>query len=140
MRARRIGYRPDELVFNNRISYEQITHPEDREGVRRTILDCLSRDQGYDAEYRIIRADGETRWVIERGVGVTDAAGRLVAVEGYIQDMTERIAASQGLKEAVRRYRSLFEHAVEGIFQTTPDGHYLDANPAPGTHLWLRRP
>lgn len=128
--TRLTGYRPDELVFNNRISYEQITHPDDREGVRRTILDCLVRDQRYDAEYRIIRADGETRWVIERGVGVMGAAGRLVAVEGYIQDMTERIAASQALKEAVRRYRSLFEHAVEGIFQTTPDGHYLDANPA----------
>ena len=27
-------------------------------------------------------------------------------------------------------YRSIVEHAIEGIFQTTPDGHYLLANPA----------
>ena len=27
-------------------------------------------------------------------------------------------------------YRAFFEHAIEGIFRTTPDGHYLDANPA----------
>jgi len=29
-----------------------------------------------------------------------------------------------------QRYRGIFEHAIEGIFQTTPDGHYLGANPA----------
>lgn len=128
--TRLTGYRPDELLFNKCISYEQITHPQDRAVVRQAILESLERDQRYDAEYRIIRADGKTRWVVERGVGVRDADGRLIAVEGFIQDMTERIAANQALREAVRRYRSLFEHAVEGIFQTTPDGHYLDANPA----------
>ncbi|NEP62715.1 MAG: CHASE2 domain-containing protein [Symploca sp. SIO2G7] len=33
-------------------------------------------------------------------------------------------------REAEQKYRSIFENALEGIFQTTPDGHYLNANPA----------
>ncbi len=37
---------------------------------------------------------------------------------------------SRGLREAERRYHSLFENAIEGIFRTSPEGQYLDANPA----------
>ena len=36
----------------------------------------------------------------------------------------------RGTAPAEAKYRSIFENAVEGIFQTTPDGHYLSANPA----------
>ncbi|NJO40752.1 MAG: response regulator [Cyanobacteria bacterium CRU_2_1] len=34
------------------------------------------------------------------------------------------------LRQAEAKYRSIFEHAIEGIFQMSPDGRYLDANPA----------
>jgi PAS domain S-box-containing protein len=42
----------------------------------------------------------------------------------------ERKRVEIALKEAETKYRSIFENAVEGIFQTTPDGRYLSANPA----------
>ncbi len=45
-------------------------------------------------------------------------------------DITERDQAETALREAEAKYRNIFEHAVEGIFQTTPEGHYLSANPA----------
>src|SRR5580692_13095431 len=38
--------------------------------------------------------------------------------------------AIEALRRAEQKYRSIFENATEGIFQTTPDGHYLSANPA----------
>lgn len=124
------GYRADELLFNNRVSYEEITHPEDRQQVRKVITDALQTRQRFDIEYRVCRADGESVWVWERGAGVFDAEGRLVAVEGIIQDISDRQRAYQALGEAERRYRSLFDNALEGIFRTTPEGSYLDANPA----------
>jgi diguanylate cyclase (GGDEF)-like protein/PAS domain S-box-containing protein len=124
------GFRPGELVFNNRVSYEQITLPEDREHVSRTIHAALEANETFDVEYRIRRADGRIRWVLERGVGLCNAHGRLAWIEGFIQDTSERMAANEMLREAVRRYRSLFEHATEGIFQTTTEGCYLNANPA----------
>ncbi|MBS0329606.1 MAG: EAL domain-containing protein [Proteobacteria bacterium] len=124
------GYRPDELVFNNRVSYDQMTLPEDREHVSRTIRAALAANEAFDVEYRIRRADGKVRWVLERGVGLVDPHGHLAWIEGFIQDISERMAANEALHEAVRRYRSIFEHATEGIFQTTPEGRYLNANPA----------
>jgi len=124
------GYRPDELVFNNRVSYDQMTLPEDRERVSRTIHRALENNESFDVEYRIERADGRVCWVLERGVGIRDANGRLAWIEGFIQDISERMVVNEMLREAVRRYSSIFEHATEGIFQTTPEGRYLNTNPA----------
>src|SRR5260370_13628350 len=42
----------------------------------------------------------------------------------------ERQRAEMALLEAEEKYRGIFEHIVEGIFQTSPDGHYMSANPA----------
>ena len=56
----------------------------------------------------------------EHGIGVRDASGRVVAIEGIVEDITARVESEQALREAERRYRSLFDNAIEGIFRTTP--------------------
>jgi diguanylate cyclase (GGDEF)-like protein/PAS domain S-box-containing protein len=124
------GYRPDELVFNTRVSYDGITLPEDRAHVSQAIHHALENNETFDVEYRIRRADGSVCWVLERGVGLRNAHGQLAWIEGFIQDISERMAANEAMLEAMRRYSSIFEHATEGIFQTTPQGRYLNANPA----------
>ncbi|MBI5686564.1 MAG: PAS domain S-box protein [Verrucomicrobia bacterium] len=53
--------------------------------------------------------------------------GYFVAVFDVI---TARKEAEKALREAERKYRGIFENAVEGIFQSTPDGKILSANPA----------
>lgn len=45
-------------------------------------------------------------------------------------DISDRRRAEEALKQAEANYRSIFENAIEGIFQTTPDGRYISANPA----------
>ncbi|GAU09215.1 sensor domain-containing protein [Desulfoplanes formicivorans] len=50
-------------------------------------------------------------------------AGRLIARMAVYWDITP-------LRTAERKYRDIFTHSVEGIFQTTPQGRYLEANPA----------
>ena len=128
--SRITGYEPRDLMFNGRVSYESLTHPEDQLWVREAIREALKQRVPFDLEYRITHADGGIRWVWERGTGVPDAEGRVVAVEGLIQDITERRDTVQALRDAERRYRGLFDNAIEGIFRTTGEGHYLDANPA----------
>lgn len=43
---------------------------------------------------------------------------------------TRHKQTEEALREAEARYRGIFENAVEGIFQTTPDGYFLAINPA----------
>ncbi len=63
-------------------------------------------------------------------LGLYAPDGRVIAMEGIIQDISSRESTYRALRNAERRYRSLFDNAIEGIFRTSPDGRYLDANPA----------
>lgn len=59
--------------------------------------------------------------------GEAKALNILVNIAGTALDNAE---LHQNVKQAEEKYRSIFENAVEGIFQTTPDGRFLSANPA----------
>ena len=112
------------------VHFGELVHPEDRGAVRNAIYRALQHNRRYSIEYRIVRADGVERWVWEHGTGIPDSRGVCIALEGFVQDITSRHAAEQALHEAERRYRSIVENAVEGIFQSTPDKGYLAVNPA----------
>ncbi len=55
---------------------------------------------------------------------------RQIGTIGMYEDITERKSAERAQKVAEERLRTLFENAIEGIFQTTAEGRYLSANPA----------
>jgi diguanylate cyclase (GGDEF)-like protein/PAS domain S-box-containing protein len=124
------GYDPEDLLLNRAVSYEQITHPEDRLRVRNSVSAALALGRRFDVEYRIIHRNGAERWVWERGIGLYAVDGTVLGVEGIVQDISTRESTYRALRNAERRYRSLFDNAIEGIFRTSPDGRYLDANPA----------
>lgn len=124
------GYRPEELVGNDSLRYNDLIHPDDRDRAFAEIASTLQQQSFYVVEYRLIAKSGEERWVWEKGHGVYDDHGTLLALEGFISDITERKLAEETIAQAEVKYRSIFENAIEGIFQTTPDGHYLSANPA----------
>ena len=124
------GYRPEELLHNSHLSYKELEHPEDRARVREEITAALLENRRFFVEYRIQCRDGEIKWVWERGVGIHDEAGNVITLEGFVEDVTERKLSTQALQQAERSFRSIFENATEGIFQTSPDGRYLNVNPA----------
>lgn len=124
------GYAPEDLLYGHRITFEEITFEEDRQRVRDRIDIAVSTGERYDVEYRITHGDGRVRWVWERGSPIYNERGQIEALEGFIQDITMRKESEQALRDAEERYHSIFNHAIEGIYQTTPDGKYLNFNPA----------
>ncbi|MCX8031474.1 MAG: PAS domain S-box protein [Thermodesulfovibrionales bacterium] len=57
-------------------------------------------------------------------------AGKEDLIFATMIDISERKKIENALKEAEEKYRKIFENSVEGIFQTTPDGRFITANPA----------
>jgi PAS domain S-box-containing protein len=76
-------------------------HEEDRERMRGAFA-RVAKDGGFEEEYRIVRPDGEVRWIHDRAFPVRDAAGRLERVVGIAEDVTAH-------REAETRRRDLEE-------------------------------
>jgi PAS domain S-box-containing protein len=80
--------------------YLQGVHPEDRALIARSIKHCITHGTEYAEEYRLLRADGELRWVFARGRCYKDHHGRPVRFLGAALDLTERKHTEQALRQS----------------------------------------
>ena len=124
------GYSAHEFIDNQVRTYGSIIHPEDNQLVGETVAEALAKKEPYIIEYRIIHQDRRIRWVFEKGIGVFDQQDNLLYLEGAIFDVSDRKQAQEDLRIAEENYRSIFENALEGIFQSTSEGQFISVNPA----------
>ncbi len=83
------GYLPNEFIGSKIRSFKSIIDPEDVNRVWEMIHTSLNTGYLYTIEYRIITSSGSKKWVWERGRGYYEG-DELVALEGFISDITER--------------------------------------------------
>jgi PAS domain S-box-containing protein len=95
------GYPAANFIASKKRTLWSIMHPDDRERIEDGLKRANEDGEPFGFEYRIVRADGEVRWVLDRGQLVSGAGGRLWC-DGAIFDVTERRAA-----EEVARHREI---------------------------------
>ena len=100
------GLTPAALLADPGLFMEAV-HPDDRARVRGA-LDAPSRD-GSEIEYRIVRPDGEIRWIRDRGFPLWDASGALVRVLGVAEDVTARKEAEETVRANERQAQKMAE-------------------------------
>ena len=83
------GYPASDFVGNRCRSFGSVIHPEDRPEVDRRVRAAVEAGEAYSLEYRLVRPDGELRWVLERGLRAVDPEGT-EWLDGVIFDVTER--------------------------------------------------
>ena len=105
-------------------------HASDRIPAREIFAAANRRRERFHLTYRLRRWDGEYRWVIDTGHPRFDDDGRFMGYIGSVIDITEWQRAEERLRANEAKYRAIFENAVEGLFQTTPEGAFLNLNPA----------
>src|ERR1700732_3322375 len=79
----------------NPASVQALLHPEDVDELRKAIVQFSKGARSYEAEFRIIRPDGEIRWCVGTAAATIDKAGRVVRVSGVTVDITERKRAEE---------------------------------------------
>lgn len=98
-------------------------YPEDKPRVQQAFAKLQSDAPTTDIEYRIVRPDGETRWIRARGFQVRNSKGQLVRLAGIISDITERrILETQMLQtqklETVGRLAGGIAHEFNNILSS----------------------
>lgn len=92
--------------------YERVVHPDDRAELRRLNDEFNADDKSsYTHEYRIMRPDGEMRFVRESAEKLRDEHGRVNQIIGTIQDVTDQRLAGLALRESEAKLRRGFRMA-----------------------------
>ena len=115
------------------LTYErlkQAIHPEDRQYYDEHTAGWLKNTGGDPFEYRIIRPDGETRYIIGHGEVTCDESGEPVSLSGFLQDITARKLREQALRESEQRFRRLVEQSPVSIQIHGIDGKLVQSNAA----------
>jgi len=120
-----LRYREEEL--QNR-SLTELVHPEDIDNDSHLLEKMLNgKYDSYRVRKRYICKNGAIIWTNQSCSIVRDTNPFIISM---IEDITERKFAEEARLEAEKKYRDIFENAVEGIFQCTPAGQFLSVNPA----------
>lgn len=91
-------------------------HPEDREPLRHLAAEAAEKGRPYDAEFRILRPNGELRWCVVGAAPTVDASGRAARISGVTYDITERKSTETALRESEERLRIAQETSGIGIW------------------------
>lgn len=105
------GYRPESLIDNKELSYNEVISPEYRKGLWERWSISFDERLPFKCEYEITTADGKRKWVLEMGQGVFDQDGNVVALEGIILDISDR-------KQMENQLRYYNEHdSLTGLYR-----------------------
>ncbi len=124
--ARMLGYEENEMI-GKPVFY--FMFDSDLDDHRKKMMNRIEgQNEQYERRFR--RSDGSTLWTIVTATALIDRHGSFNGSFAMLTDITDRKKAENALRESEERYRNIFENAMEGIYQTTPDGRYLSVNPA----------
>ncbi len=89
--------RPVQSFHERPLDWLEAVHPEDRSRIHAAHVDKQQRGH-LNVEYRIVRSDGQVRWIWDRGFPVRDESGHVYRIAGLAEDITDRKLAEDQLR------------------------------------------
>lgn len=127
---------PVSRLYENPDIWMTSIHPDDRDRVAANLPSLIETGQ-INHEYRIIRSDGEIRWIWARLFPVADESGQIYRFVGFAEDISDRKLIEEQLRESEEKFRQLAENIQDVFFILSHSGKMLYINPA-YEQIWQR--
>ncbi len=108
------GYEAEELINNKKVAFAAL-NVDGFDNIKKHLKKSLKDKIPFVLEYKISSATGEEKWVWEQGEGVYNNDGKLIAVEGFVADITERKNYEKNLRKSQESFKNLVEYSPDGI-------------------------
>jgi PAS domain S-box-containing protein len=109
------GYTPEELMDDPEL-FAKIVHPDDRDRVWQKVKAHRETKSPLKLRYRIVAKDGTLRWVKDEALPVLDRDGRLVRIDGFMEDISDLVTAEENLRTIEERYELAQRGAKLGVW------------------------
>ncbi|GAB6088565.1 PAS domain-containing protein [Spirochaeta dissipatitropha] len=105
-------------------------HPDDQESAVEAVNEARFNEKPYEIEKRIVRPDGEVRWVRSQGEVIHNPEGIAEKIVGTFLDITESKAAWEALKSSEKRYRLLVEATAASfvVWDADKEGNMIESS------------
>jgi PAS domain S-box-containing protein len=134
----KIWGRTCQSLYQNPKTWMEALHPDDRHLVQQSLIEQC-RGNPVKREYRIIRPDGQERWIVAHISVVYDEAGQPLRFIGVAEDTTQRKQIEEALQQSEARYLAILEDQTELIVRFLPDGTLTFVNEAFCRYFGLKR-
>ena len=99
--------------------FAESLHPED--SARVIAIFTKQTESENELEYRIVRPDGEIRWIRDRAFPIKNEAGQVYRVVGIAEDISARKQAEKAIRESEERFRQLAENIQDSFWLVSAD-------------------
>ncbi|MFM8295227.1 MAG: PAS domain-containing protein [Microcystaceae cyanobacterium] len=103
-------------------------HPEDRKATHSLLAQALAGKAEYDTEFRIIRADGEVRFIKAYGTVIRNGKGKALRIIGINFDITHQKLTEQSLRESQQFVQTLLDTLPVYVFWKNRESVFLGCN------------
>lgn len=126
------GFTSGELIGNKLVSYGELIVPSFRTTVDQTIQTAIGNKTWFQLEYQIKTREGQIKWIWEKGLGIFSSEGQLIALEGFISDITSRKLA----EEEKLQFANILEASMNELYIfNSHDYRFIYANQGALTNL-----
>ena len=108
----------------------RLVHPDDRAAIREASREALNGGNRSRINYRVVRPDGEVRFVHSQYEIERDASGRTIELIGTLQDVTELRMAEEELRRSEERFRALVQNSLDVVSVVDAEATILYYSPS----------
>jgi PAS domain S-box-containing protein len=112
------------------LDVQEMTHPNDKEYLKKLIRNITPEKTRYPAEYRMIRGDGEIVYIQANKAVIKDEKGQVIKYVGSIVDVTQKMLAEKTIADNEKRFRRMVENSGDGVTIMSADSKPMYVSPS----------